>query len=102
MVLQIIVIIAFIILGIIFSMGKGEFLIPGYGKLTKEERERQDMVALCKMMGKVVFAIAFIIAFFPLSEILQIKALYYIGVALSFLGALFVLNFLNKQNKGNK
>lgn len=99
MILQVIVIITFIMLGIVFSMGKGEFLIPGYGKLTEEEKKKQDMVALCKMMGKVMFALAFVISFFPLSEFLQIKALYYIGVALSFLGGLFILNFLNKQGK---
>lgn len=99
MIIQIFVIILFITVGIIFSMGRGEFLIPGYNALSQEEKEKLDTVALCKFLGKVMFALAFLISFFPLSEILQIKALYYIGLALNLIGIIFILNYLNKRRK---
>jgi hypothetical protein len=49
----------FIILGVVFSLGKGAFLISGYNMLSKEEKAKYDEKALCKFIGKSMFAIAF-------------------------------------------
>lgn len=48
----------FIVLGIILSSGKGSYLIAGFNTLPKEDKEKYDSVALCKFMGKIMFAIA--------------------------------------------
>ena len=49
----------FIILGVIFSLGKGAFLIAGYNTSNKEEKAKYDEKALCKFMGKSMFTLAF-------------------------------------------
>lgn len=58
MIAHIIIIILSIGLGILFSSGKRAFLISGYNTMSKKERSKYDAVALCKFMGKLMFAMA--------------------------------------------
>ena len=43
----------FVLLGILFSRGKGAFLIAGYNTASAAERARYDEKALCRFMGWV-------------------------------------------------
>lgn len=52
------IILLFLLLGAVFSMGKGAFLIAGYNTASKAEKERYDEKALCRFMGKLMFALA--------------------------------------------
>ena len=52
------VIALFVGLGILFSKGKGAFLIAGYNTMSKEKKARYDKNALCRFMGKLMFALA--------------------------------------------
>ena len=45
-------------LGILFSRGKGAFLIAGYSTASRAEKEKYDEKALCRFMGKLMFALA--------------------------------------------
>src|SRR5690625_4571915 len=51
----------FILLGIIFSLGKGSFLIAGYNTLPQKEKAKYDEDALTKLMGKMMFIYDFCI-----------------------------------------
>ena len=48
----------FLVLGLIFSRGKGAFLIAGYNTASKAEKAKYDEKALCRFMGKIMFAMA--------------------------------------------
>ena len=48
----------FVGLGVLFSKGKGAFLIAGYNTMSKEKKARYDKNALCRFMGKFMFALA--------------------------------------------
>lgn len=48
----------FLVLGLIFSQGKGAFLIAGYNTASKAEKAKYDEKALCRFMGKIMFALA--------------------------------------------
>ncbi|WP_237475779.1 DUF3784 domain-containing protein [Virgibacillus salexigens] len=59
MIVMMFVIGLFIVLGIILINGKGSSLIAGYNTMPPEEKEKYDTVALCKFMGKMMFALSF-------------------------------------------
>ena len=52
------VIALFVLLGVVFSKGKGAFLIAGYNTASKVKKEEYDEKALCRCMGKLMFALA--------------------------------------------
>ena len=47
-----------VILGIVFSKGKGAFLIAGYNTASKAEKQKTDEKKLCKFMGRLMFLLA--------------------------------------------
>lgn len=98
----IIIIILFIVMGIFLINGKGSFLIAGYNTMSEEEKAKYDTVALCKFMGKMMFAFAFIMVFWLISEVYSIDWLLYVGIAV-FIGlTVFMLIYMNTGNKFKK
>ena len=49
---------SFAVLGIVFSLGKGAFLIAGYNTASQAEKNKTDEKALCRFMGKLMFLLA--------------------------------------------
>ncbi|EJO5347424.1 DUF3784 domain-containing protein [Clostridium botulinum] len=96
------VIALFVLLGIILSMGKGFFLIAGFNTMSKEEKEKYDVVSLCKFMGKVMFIIAFCVILFLLSDIYEIKAIFYVGLILFFITVIFTLIYTSTGDRFKK
>ncbi|CAM3956957.1 DUF3784 domain-containing protein [Mesobacillus zeae] len=92
----------FIVLGIIFSNGKGSFLIAGYNTMHKKEKEKYDTVSLCKFMGKAMFSIAFSMAFWVLSDAFKIKWLFYVGLVLFLCTIVFIIIYTNSGNRFKK
>lgn len=86
---------SFIILGIVFSCGKGAFLIAGFNTMPKEEQEKYDTAALCRFMGKLMFALCFSMIFWLLSVLLHIEALFVIGLILFFVFIFIGLIYMN-------
>ena len=82
------VILLFLVLGAVFSRGKGAFLIAGYNTSSKEEKAKYDEKALCRFMGKLMFAMAGCWAVVALGTVLDRMWLYYVGIGL-FLAAVF-------------
>lgn len=76
----------FVLLGILFSRGKGAFLIAGYNTASAAEKARYDEKALCRFMGKLMFALAACQAVMGLGAAWAGMWLYWLGIAL-FLAA---------------
>lgn len=88
----------FIILGVVFSLGKGAFLIAGYNTLSKEEKAKYDKNTLCKFMGKSMFALAFSVFLWGLSDLIRQPIIFVIGLIL-FLGTvIFIVVYANTKN----
>ena len=72
----------FLLLGLVFSRGKGAFLIAGYNTASRAEKERYDEKALCRFMGKLMFALAGTWIPVALSALLDRMWLLWLGLGL--------------------
>ena len=75
-------------LGLIFSRGKGAFLIAGYNTASQEEKARYDKKALCRFMGRLMFAMAGCWAVVAAGTLLVRPRVYDLGIGL-FLAVVF-------------
>ena len=75
-------------LGLAFSRGKGAFLIAGYNTASQEEKARYDKNALCRFMGRLMFAMAGSWAVVAAGSLLALPRLYNLGIGL-FLAVVF-------------
>ncbi|EOU1110201.1 TPA: DUF3784 domain-containing protein [Clostridium perfringens] len=96
--IKILMIALFILLGIMFSLGKWSFLIAGFNTMTKEEKEKYDVMSLCKFMGKLMFIIAFCITLFTLSDIFMMEILFNIGTVILIVSIIFTIIYANTGN----
>ncbi|EIL8447001.1 DUF3784 domain-containing protein [Clostridium perfringens] len=99
MVGKILMIALFILLGIMFSLGKWSFLIAGFNTMTKEEKAKYDVISLCKFMSKLMFIIAFCITLFTLSDIFMMKIFFNIGTVILIVSIIFVIIYANTGNR---
>ncbi|MGG7078663.1 DUF3784 domain-containing protein [Clostridium sardiniense] len=97
-----VIIVLFIFLGVIFSMGKGAFLIAGINTMSKEEKAKYNISALCKFMGKFMFVIAFSILLFALGEVFEKNVLFIIGQVIMYISIIFTLIYMNVSKKFKK
>ncbi|WP_246941048.1 DUF3784 domain-containing protein [Bacillus pinisoli] len=102
MVVQLMMIGLFIVLGIILSYGKGSFLIAGYNTMPKEEKEKYDTVALCKFMGKMMFALSFSMGLWVFSEVFEAQWLFIVGLLLFIGTCLFIVIYSNTGDRFKK
>lgn len=92
----------FIVLGFIFSSGKGSFLIAGLNTMSKKKKATYDSVALCKFMGKAMFGLSFSMVFWLLSDLFNNSLLFIIGLLL-FIGiVIFILIYANTGDRFKK
>ncbi|AXI11183.1 DUF3784 domain-containing protein [Oceanobacillus sp. 143] len=92
----------FVGFGIILSSGRGSSLIAGFNTLPQEEKDKYDSVALCKFMGKVMFALSSSMILWVLSEVYEINWLLVLGIIL-FIGiVVFSLIYANTGNRFKK
>lgn len=91
-----------VVLGIIFSQGKGAFLIAGYNTSSKEEQDSYDTPALCRFMGKMMFLMAFCVILWGISDLIHWTPLLYIGIGLFFSVIVFMLIYANTNNRFKK
>ncbi|MFS0749907.1 DUF3784 domain-containing protein [Oceanobacillus sp. 1P07AA] len=102
MMVMMLVIGLFIVFGIFLINGKGSFLIAGYNTMPPEEKENYDTVALCKFMGKMMFALSFCMLLWALSDAYEVNWLFYIGIALFIVIVVFMLIYINTGNRFEK
>lgn len=102
MVIMLLVIGVFIGLGMMFINGKGSILIAGYNTMSPVEKEKYDAVALCKFMGKMMFALSFSMVFWLLSEMYNSNWLFFFGLVLFIAIVAFMLIYMNVGNRFKK
>ncbi len=102
MIITLLGIVLFLGLGVVLISGKGSFLIAGFNTMPSEEKEKYNVIALCKFMGKIMFALSFSMLFWLLSDAYDIKWLYHIGLVLFLSVIAFMLIFINTGNRFKK
>lgn len=95
----------FVLLGVLFSRGKGAFLIAGYNTASAAERAKYDEKALCRFMGKLMFALAACQAVMGLGAAWAGMWLYWVGIVLflvSVVGGVISVNTGRRFQKKEK
>ncbi len=92
----------FVLLGVIFALGKGADLIAGYNTASAEEKEKYDVKKLCKTMSCFMFALAACWLVIAASEIFQTMVLLWIGLALFLIAVVTGLIYMNTGNRCKK
>ena len=92
-------ILVLVILGIVFSKGKGAFLIAGYNTATPEERARYDEKALCRCTGKLMFALAGCFGVATLGIYLDVPAVMGAGYLLFAVVTVAGIVYANKSDR---
>lgn len=89
----------FVVLGIVFSRGKGASLIAGYNTTSREEKARYDEKALCRFMSRLMFVLAGCYALIALGTALEHMILVWIGFGLMLAVVLFAVIYMNTANR---
>ena len=97
-----VIMIVFIVLGISFLCGKGANLIAGYNTSSPTAKAKTDEKALCRFMGKSMFALAACWIILSLGTILELKILLAAGFGLFFLTIVFMLIYCNTGKRFEK
>jgi hypothetical protein len=82
------VIALFVLLGAVFSRGKGSWLIAGYNTAPPAEKARYDQAALCRFMGRFMLVLALCWLPIFLSALLDCLPLLWVGLILFLAAAL--------------
>ncbi len=72
----------FLVLGVVFSLGKGTSLIAGYNTASPEEKAKYDEKKLCKAMSRLMFVLALCWLVVALSTLCQAMWLHWLGLGL--------------------
>lgn len=97
---EILIILIFIILGVIFRKGKGTFLIAGFNTLPAEEKEKYDIKAFTKFMSNAMFAFALIGVIFYIANEFNIGWLHIPNIIfLIIISMLILINFFGGKFK---
>lgn len=96
------IILLFLLLGILFRLGKGAVLIAGYNTAPQREKEQIDEKKLCKYMSNLMFVLAACWAIVASSEIFHKLWLVYLGLGLLLAAVFFGVIFLNTGNRIQK
>lgn len=92
----------FLLLGALFSKGKGTWLIAGYNTASPVEKAKMDEKALCRSMGKLMFALAACWLVITASDVFQSMALLWVGLALFFAALIAGVVYANTGNRFKK
>lgn len=96
------VILLFVIIGIVFSMGKGSGLIAGYNTLPEEEKAKYNEKELTKFMGKMMFVLSLIMILWVVSTLLHNDVFLYVGIGVFLAVTLFMIIYVNKSGRFKK
>ena len=95
-------ILIFLLLGLVFSRGKGAFLIAGYNTASKAEKEKCDEKALCRFVGKLMFILAGAWVPTALGALLDRMWLLWLGLGLSFAVCIGGVVYMNTGHRFEK
>ena len=91
-----------LLLGIVFTRGKGAFLIAGYNTSSKGEKGKYDEKALCRFMGKIMFSFVGCFLIMATSDLFNSMLPLGIGLVLFFCIAIFAVIYANTGDRFRK
>lgn len=89
-------------LGLLFFRGKGAFLIAGYNTSSKQEKEKTDVKALTRFMGKLMFFFSACFLIMATSDLFASMIPLWIGLALFLVGCIGAVIYANTGNRFQK
>ena len=92
----------FLLLGLVFSRGKGAFLIAGYNTAPRAEKEKYDEKTLCRFMGRLMFALAGTWVPIALSALVDRMWLLWLGLGLFFAVCIGGVVYMNTGRRFEK
>ncbi|SEU13113.1 DUF3784 domain-containing protein [Paenibacillus sp. NFR01] len=92
----------FLVLGIVFYRGKGAILIAGFNTLPKEEQDKYDVPALCRLMGNLMFVTCFCVLLIGLSAVLETQWVTFLAIAILLVATLGGVIYANTGNRFRK
>ena len=102
LIVNIFVTLLFVILGIMFSAGKGIDLVAGYNTLSKEEKEKIDQKTLCKYMTILMFLLAACWVVLSIGIEISKMWLFWCGFGLFICVVIFFVIYINTGNRLGK
>ena len=102
LVIHCIILALFVILGIVFSRGKGASLIAGYNTAHQSEKGKYDQTALCRFMGRLMFALAACWILTSVGSALSFPVLRGIGMGLFLMVIVAAIIYANTGNRFKK
>lgn len=92
----------FTILGVIFLSGRGSSMIAGFNTKSPEEKERYDVPALCRFMGKVMFALGLSMMPWVFGVVYKADWMFAVGTAVFFVVTMLTVIYINTGNRFKK
>lgn len=92
----------FAVLGLIFIRGHGAFLIAGYNTMSQEDQKKINVKALCRFMGKLMFALGGCFVIMSLSDAVDSFLPMWIGMAIFFGVVAFAVIYSNTGHRFSK
>ncbi len=102
MIIMTVTILVFVLIGLLFINGKGDWLIAGYNTMPAEQKDTYDTPALLKFMGKTMFALAFWMVWWMVSVLSGLDWIFAVSLVL-FIGTVaFSIIYINTGNRFKK
>lgn len=97
--LDVVILLAFIVYGVALWQGKGASLLSGYNTMPIEKKMQINERALCKFMSKIMFILGFCVGLFAVSELLGEDIYFIVGLTLFVVVLAFGLIYANTGNR---
>ena len=95
--------------GILLLSGRGAFLIPGFNKLTPEQKSKYNQKALCKFMGIIMMILGGLSLLFGIGLIFEwfwTSVVFIVGISVVFVFSFIYVNnskkLRQKKRKGRR
>lgn len=89
----------FLVLGVVFSRGKGSSLIAGYNTASPEEKAKYDEKKLCKAMSRLMFVLALCWLVIALSALCRTMWLLWFGLGLFVAAAIGGCMYVDRKSR---
>ena len=91
-----------LVLGLIFRMGKGAFLIAGYNTASRAQKEQIDEKKLCRYMSRLMFVLAGCWLIITACEVFGKIWLLWLGLGLFLISVVFGVIYINTGGRIKK
>jgi len=92
----------FIMLGVLFLLGKGAFLIAGYNMMSKEEKASYDEKKLTQFIGTITLPIGLTTPLVAIGGIYRITWMIWLYVVIVIGLSVFAIVYTNTKNRFKK